>query len=326
MRSSRVIPAAVVFLAAGIAAGCSASGGPAAAPAAEKPDLTVAAVPVADDAGLYIAADQGLFKAAGLNVKIVSVAGGADALQGQKDGKYDITAGNAVSYIQAAAAGQPDLEIIAEGSVMQPNDQALYTLPGSPVASIASLKGHRIGVNTLNNIGTLMISSVLEEHGVSPRSVRFVPVGFPLMAQALRRHTIDAAWLPEPFGSQDSAGFGFTELADLDQGAASGFPIGWYVATRAWATKHPGTLAAFLGALRQGQQIADTSRTAIEHAMEKLPAPYAVSPMIAALMSVPAYPLSVAPGIDQAHVQRVADAMYRYRLLARPFNASTLLR
>lgn len=54
------------------------------------------------------------------------------------------------------------------------------------------------------------------------------------------------------------------------------------------------TLTAFLDALRQGQQIADSSRTAVERAMEKLPAPFTVSPTIAAVMSIETYPLNIA--------------------------------
>jgi hypothetical protein len=33
----------------------------------------------------------------------------------------------------------------------------------------------------------------------------------------------------------------------------------------------------------------------------------------------------VAPDIDQSRVQRVADAMYQFRMLARPFKVSTML-
>ena len=93
---------------------------------------------------------------------------------------------------------------------------------------------------------------------------------------------------------------GLLELTDLDQGATAGFPVGWYVATKAWAKKYPRTLAAFLDALRAGQQIADSNRTAVEQAMEKLPAPFTVSPTIAAVMSIETYPLNVAPDIDRS--------------------------
>ncbi len=80
--------------------------------------------------------------------------------------------------------GQSNLEIIAEGSLMQPGTQALYTLPGSSITNVTDLKGKRIGVNALNNIGTLLISSVLEGYGLSPREVHFVPVNFPQMGTA----------------------------------------------------------------------------------------------------------------------------------------------
>ena len=154
-------------------AGCGGPSGPPKLSGLEKTTLTVGAVPVADEAGLYIAEDQGLFKAEGLNVKIDSIVSSADATKGQNDGTFDITAGNSVSYIQDQVTGQSNLEIIAEGSLMQPGNQALYTLPGSPVTNVADLKGKRIGVNALNNIGTLLISSVLEEYGMSPQAGAF---------------------------------------------------------------------------------------------------------------------------------------------------------
>ena len=321
----RVIGLTSIGLVVMLNAGC---GGPSAPPKVsglEKTTLTVGAVPVADEAGLYIAEDEGLFKAEGLTVKIDSIVSSADATKDQNDGTYDITAGNSVSYIQDQVTGQSNLEIIAEGSLMQPDTQALYTLRGSSVTNISDLKGKRIGVNALNNIGTLLISSALEEYGISPREVHFVPVNFPQMGEALKRHVIDVAWLPEPFGSADAESMGLQELYDLDQGATANFPVGWYVVTKAWAKRYPQTMAAFLIALREGQQIADTRRDAVEQAMEKLPSPYTVPPAIASVMSLETYPLSIAPDIDRSRVQRVAEEMYQFQMLARPFQVSSML-
>ena len=307
--------------------GCGGAGGNGAPAGLEKTTLTVGAVPVADEAGLYIAEDEGLFRDEGLNVRIDSIVSSALATQDQNNGTYDITAGNSVSYIQDQVSGRSNLEIVAEGSLMQPNNQALYTLPGSPLRGITQLGHARIGVNVTNNIGTLLISSVLEEHGVSLSGVKFVAVkgGFPLMAQALQQHQIDVAWLPEPFGSAFAMRYGFQQVADLDQGATASFPVGWYVVTKAWAKKYPRTLAAFLDALKQGQEIADSDRSAVERAMEKLPLPYAVAAPIAAVMSLENYPLSVAPDIDLSRVQRVADAMYEFHMLTHTFHVSSML-
>jgi NitT/TauT family transport system substrate-binding protein len=165
----------------------------------------------------------------------------------------------------------------------------------------------------------------LEEYGISPRQVHFVPVNFPEMGAALKRHAIDVAWLPEPFGSADAESMGLQELYDLDQGAAANFPVGWYVVTKAWAKRDPQTMAAFLTALREGQQIADTRRDAVEQAMEKLPSPYTVPPAIASVMSLETYPLSTAPDIDRSRVQRVAEEMYQFQMLTRPFQVSSML-
>ncbi len=327
-----VVSMAAAALSVITAAGCSSTGTTASSsaaltrvPALEKTNLTVGAVPVADEAGLYIAQDEGLFAQEGLHVTIQSIVSSADATKGQNNGTFDITAGNSVSYIQDQVGHLSDLEIVAEGSLMQAHNQALYTLPGSRIKTISDLKGARIGVNARNNIGTLLISSVLAEYGVPASKVHFVPVNFPFMGQALQKGTIDVAWLPEPFGSADAESMGLVELCDLDQGATENFPVGWYVATKAWTKKYPRTLQAFLAALQAGQQLADSRRNIVEQAMERLPAPYTVPPAIASVMTLENYPLSVAPGIDLQRVQRVADEMFQFHMLSRPFKVSTML-
>jgi ABC-type nitrate/sulfonate/bicarbonate transport system substrate-binding protein len=157
--------------------------------------------------------------------------------------------------------------------------------------------------------------------------VHFVAIktGFPGMMQALQRHTINVACLPEPFGSADAMKYGLQEIVDLDQGATTDFPVGWYVVTKAWAKKYPHTLAAFLDALRQGQEIADTDRAAVEQAMQQFPAPYTVPPYITAVLSLETYPLNTAPDIDVSRVQRVADAMYQAGMLTQQFQVSSML-
>ena len=298
--------------------------------AAQPPELsniTVAAVPAADDAGLYVAKDQGLFTEAGLNVTIHPIISSAVATAGMNSGKYAITAGNSVSYIQEQVSHAANLEIVADGSLMRRGNQALFILPSSTIANVGQLRGKRIGVDALNNIGTLLIDSVLQSNGVPLDSVRFVPIpaGFPGMADALEHGRIDVAWLPEPWGSMDEVSDGLTELADLDQGANANFPVGWYVAAKSWAKKYPRTLAAFLGALKEGQRLANANRVLVEQAMEKLPAPYAVPPSIAAVMSLEEYPVNVSPDIDQSAVQQVPDLMFQVSMLKQQFQVSSML-
>jgi NitT/TauT family transport system substrate-binding protein len=309
-----------------LAAGCAGSRGTAAAPDLEKPVLSVAVDPGMDSAGFFIALDQGLFKAQGLTVNFTAPASAEAAIAGQVAGAYDITGGNYVSYIQAQQKGTADLDIFAEGSVMGPGTQDIYTMPGSPVTTLADLKGRTVEINAPDNISYLLTASVLTEHDISPASVHFATIPATEMPAELESGAVSAAVLPEPFSSDEEEAQGGVPLADLDQGATTSFPVEGYVVTKQWAAKNPHTLAAFYTALEQGQQIADVGRTAAESAMEGMPAPFGVSAATAAVMALDTYPVSDGPvgSVDEARLQRVVDVMQEF--LGFPaFNISSML-
>src|SRR5882724_448604 len=117
------------------------SGGNAATPGVEQPDLNVAVVPAVDSAGFFVALHQGLFTAHGLHVTFKPAVSSATVINAQAAGqagdRVDISCGNYVSYLQAQEnydEGQrstsasdtmvaANLDIFAEGSVMVPNAQ-----------------------------------------------------------------------------------------------------------------------------------------------------------------------------------------------------------
>lgn len=284
----------------------------------EKTTIVVGAVPAADTAGLYIAQQRGFFAAAGLHVKIVNIISAEDAISTQLAGGYDVTLGNYVSYIQADAQQHADLRIIAEGSAMMPGNQAIVTPAGSPITTLTGLRGATLAVNVLNNIGTILVGSMLEEDNLSLRDVKFVPIPFPLMTAALKDHKVEAAWLPEPFLSAAEQQIGAREIADLSTGATAGFPIVGYAVTQTWERKYPRTAAAFVHALEEGQALADSDRGAVEQAVEKF---VGVPPLTAAVMALPEFPA----GVDRVRLQRVADAMVRFGLLRHQFNVSQMI-
>jgi NitT/TauT family transport system substrate-binding protein len=335
----RGIALLVTAAALALAAGCSGGGGAASASSVEKPNLTVAVVPALDSAGFFVALYQGLFTAQGLNVHFVPAVSSETVIAQQAMGKFDITLGNYVSYVQAQrnwnagqrpSASRPmlaaNLDIFAEASVMQPGAQGLYTMPGSPLRTLADLKNHTVAINAPNNILYLLAASVLAEHGISPRSVRFANVPFPEMPGQLRAGVVNAAVLPEPFASGAEEAQGAVPLADLNQGATTSFPIAGYVVTKQWAQQYPRTLAAFYKAVEEGQQIADNSRAAVEAAMEDLPVPFKVSRETAAVMTVDSYPVSSGPvgSVDKVRLQRVVDVMQQF-LGFGSFNINSML-
>jgi NitT/TauT family transport system substrate-binding protein len=302
-------------------------GGSAAAPVLEQQDLNVAVVPAVDSAGFFVALHEGLFTARGLHVTFIPAVSSetvinAQALDEPLD-RIDISCGNYVSYIQAqenydqgrrsSSTTDPmvaaDLDIFAEGSVMEAGAQGLYVMPGSRIRTLAGLEGRTIGVNAPGNILYLLAASVLADNGLSVSGVHFAYYPLPQMAAMLKAGKVTAAVLPEPFASQAEQSLGVTLLADLDQGATTAFPVQGCAVTRQWAAVHPATLAAFRAAFEQGQEIADTNRAAVEQAMQALPSPLGVSRQTAAVMAEDSYP--VGP-VDTVRIQRVADVMREF--------------
>jgi NitT/TauT family transport system substrate-binding protein len=246
----------------------------------------------------------------GLHVTIEKIPSSAAIIADQLQGQVDISAGSYVAYISAQAAGAR-FRILAEASTLQPDTRVLVTTADSRVTTIAQLAGKTIGVNGTNSIGTLLISALLQQHGISPKKVHFVTdqAGFPALPGQLQDGAWSAAFLAEPYVTVAGEQYGERELADLDQGATLNFPIDGYVATQAWAEKYPSTAAAFVRAIQEGQALADSDRAAVEAAVgesDKLP------PSVTAVMALPYFPTGP---VDETRIQREAQAMLQFGLL-----------
>jgi len=188
-----------------------AGGGNAAPRVSDQADLNVAVVPAVDSAGFFVALHQGLFAARGLHVTFIPAVSSQTVINAQAldepRQRIDISCGNYVSYIQAQEnydqGGRPslasnamvaaNLDIFAEGSVMEPGAQGLYVLPGSPIRTLAGLEGKVIGVNAPGNILYLLAASALADHGLKVSGARFAYYPLPEMAAMLKAGKISAA-------------------------------------------------------------------------------------------------------------------------------------
>ncbi len=272
-------------------------------------------------------------------MKIVAINGGEYGMGDLQTGKAQLIEGNYVSFVLAQVAGkfaapdpndptgpsQPikpiDMRIIADSSQMQPGNQALYVMPGSRFKTVAKIaKAHAtVGVNSLHNIGSVLLGSLLTANGFKLGSVTQTPEILPDMPMLLSQHTIETAWLPEPFGTEAQEKYGAVEIADFDQGSLQNFPIGTIVGTAQWVKNNPGTIAAFLRAYDQGQQIADTNRSAVREGPREVDT--RVSPLIAANMTLDTYPLAM----DVPVMQRVPDAMYQFGVLEQHYKITDMI-
>ena len=313
----RVTAVLAVAAVVAVLAACGSSRASTSQSAAEKPDLTVAVVPASGAAGLYIAQQDGYFTAAGLHVKIVPVASGGNALPDLINGSIDIDEGQWTSAIAAQASGIAKLHALAAGNAGGPGVQEVTVPPGSGIRTVRQLAGKTIAVNALAGLTVLLIDSVLAGNGMSPSQVHYIVVPFPAMPAALAAHRVDAAFLIEPYLSEAEIRSGVVPLFDLDQGATQDFPLTGYVTTQAWMSKYPRTAAAFTAALHKGQEIAATSRSAVEKALIKNAT---ITKQTAAIMATGTFPLSA----TAAALGRVADLMQEQHALLGSVNTARL--
>jgi NitT/TauT family transport system substrate-binding protein len=185
----------------------------------------------------------------------------------------------------------------------------------SPVTKLSGLKGKTIAVNALSGLSQLVTESVLAQAGVTPAQVHFTVLPFPDMAAALAAHRVDAALMIQPYLAK--AAHQVTELADVDQGNTSDFPITGYVATAAWVQKNPTVAAAFTRALNEGQKLAATDRAAVNQAVVQY---VGVTAQAAAAMTLGGFPLTVSP----TDLNRVASLMQSYGMLPRSVSVATV--
>jgi NitT/TauT family transport system substrate-binding protein len=311
--------AAIAALAAITTAGC--ASGPAAIKASSTgPEIThlvIAAVPTASSAGVYVAQRDGLFRRAGLNVKVVSISAEANVTPQLLNGRIQVVNGTYASFIEAQVHGAARFHILADGYAGGPDVDEVAVRPGSGLNSVGQLAGKTIAVNALGGVAQLLVSSALTEQGVPVAKVHFVAMGLSAMPAALQAHRIDAAYLPEPYLSQAEEQLGSDPLLDVNQGATQDFPIDGYAATVQWCRRYPRTAAAVAKALDEGQALAASNRLLVEKALTK---DTTITKEIAAIMALGNFPDTV----DTAHLQRVPDLMQSFGLLKQHFSINVM--
>jgi NitT/TauT family transport system substrate-binding protein len=308
----------VVAVLGGVLAGCSGSAaGGLSTTSKGLTHVNVGVLPINDDAAVYVALEHGLFDAHGLDVTPVILNSGEQATSELLSGQLQFAFSNYVSTVLAASQGA-QLRIVAAGSQALPNTNDLMVARDSPIRNVAQLRGKSIAVNALGNIGTMMTNATLRAAGVPADSVHYKVVPFPDMAAALTAHTVDAAWMAEPFVTESGEGTGAEELADTASGPMTNLPIAGYTTLRSYAQVNTTVVTEFTAAVVQAQAMSG-NRSVVEQAIATYIS--GATPGLVAAVQLDEYPST----LNRDQLQRVADLMLSAGLLSRPFNISQLL-
>lgn len=300
-------------------AGCGSATASTGSSGPEKPDITVAAVAAESATGLYIAQDQGLFAKVGLHVTIKTITSPTVAMPALLHGSMDVISGQLSTFISAQAAGTGSFRMLAAGLSLGPRVEAIAIPAHSPISSPAQLTGTTIAVNAVGGIDQILSDVVLRMYHIRPAQVHYVAVPFQAMGVALAAHRVNAAYLTEPYLTEAEQQNGATPIADPDNGPAANIPIAGYTTTQSWFQRYPRTAAAFAKAIDEGNELAVTKLAIFQKAMEDA---LHITPQVADVMATGTYPLSV----NLVQVQRVADVMFEYGALKKPFDVKAMVK
>ena len=285
----------------------------------EKTHLTVGALPIVDDAPLFLAIKNGYFKQQGLTVTTEIIPQSTLAIPDMLHGTVDIIGtGNYVSFFEGQAKETFSIKVLAAGSVCTKNNFSILALPKSGIKGPAGLAGKTIAVNLTNNIQTLMTNAVLKANGVNPASVKYVVVPFPDMAAALKAGRVDAISVVEPFITGAEQSDGAVPVMSECTGSLARLPAGRLLRHRGVGGQVPPHRPRLPGRHGKAQAFANAHPAAVRAI---LPTYTKISAAAAPHINLGLFP----PTMNPAQLQRVANLMLAGGLLKTRLDVQPLL-
>jgi sulfonate transport system substrate-binding protein len=145
-----------------------------------------------------LANELGYYAAEGLDVELQDFAGGAKALQALVGGSADVVSGFYDHTIQMAADGRALTSFVTmtrfPGLVLVTSPQSAAT-----VTKIEDLKGRIAGVTTAGSSSQMLLTYMLQRHGVAADAVSVTAIGNAATAIAAIKHgKVDAGMMADP--------------------------------------------------------------------------------------------------------------------------------
>jgi len=289
MRSSRLLSVSAVVAAGFIAlAGCSSgsssssasttTGSSASGSSAGNTTIRIALNNTSDSLPIVVAEKQGFFAENHITVQPTTLAD-ITVIPSLLGRQYDVGFTVAPIFINAVSAGVKAV-MISGNDGDSPTHEGVQVFVGKGISSAADLKGKRIGSPTLTGNINTATKAWLATNGVDPKSVQFVQVPTPNMADELKAGQIDGAEMIYPFISVAKAD-GLKSLGDPERSLTSNYLGGTYwAASSGWAESNPTAVAGFRTAIKEAdawiaannaaayQDIADYTKVSLSQAKE----------------------------------------------------------
>jgi NitT/TauT family transport system substrate-binding protein len=260
---------------------------------------------------------QGFFKAGGLDLQAVTLAGGgAPMTLAVISGALDSAIANIGSLASAHAHGVSVYLIAPCGLYASTSPTTvLGVLKNSPIRTARDLDGKTVGVTSLRDLQQASVMQWLDANGANARNVTFVEITTPQMLVALAANRIAAGVVVEPSLTAVKNDIRVLGLP-YDSIAPSLLISGWIV-NKDWFEANPEAAGRLQSVIRTTAQWANRNQAATgailaEHTK--------IAPELVSTMQRVTY----GETRSFAVIQPVIDVMAKYGFIAQPFRAAEL--
>lgn len=222
----------------------------------ENPDVTIG-ISITDSTFLpiYLAVEAGLFRAEGVNVKLLTFRGGSDLTRAVVAGSVQIGLASPTSVLSAITAGQ-NLKVFFGGFNQAPF--FWYAVP--PIKTMADAKGKRFGISRFGSATDALTRYVMAQAGLNPQTDAKIiqSGGSPAALAAMETGQIDVSVfsLPHNFIAADR---GYNLIARQSDYMPD-FPVQSFLAAVDYLDHNPATVKAVLRAFIKAVALAKANK------------------------------------------------------------------
>ena len=198
--------------------------------------VTIGYLPSDHDAALFVADQQGLYKAKGIETELVQFNNGGDLMTAMASGKVDVGYVGISPVLSSVEKGVP-VKVI---SAAQNEGSGIVISNNSGITSAADLNGKNVATPGEASIQYVLLNLYLKNNGLSMDKVNASAMKTPSINDAINTNTIDAGVTFQPFVSTSEAN-GNKVLATSND-ILAGHPCCVVVASQDLIDKKPDTV------------------------------------------------------------------------------------
>jgi NitT/TauT family transport system substrate-binding protein len=289
----------------------STSGGGSSTTASKELTTVTIALPgaLADLAPLYIGEKQGFFADHGLKINpTVLPQGGPAVVPAVLSGKAQFGSVTNASVLLAVTQGIP-IKNIAPGTnggtdPAKDNSQTV-ALKSSGITRPKDLEGKSVAIISLKGIQELQVDAAVAADGGDYKKVKFLATPPPEMETVLRKGTVQAANMVEPFLTQVKSNTPVNVVAASDVDTMPNMPSSVFIASDKYIEEHPAIVRSFQEAIKESLEYSAAHQ---EEVRQLIPTFTEIPPEVASKMLLSQFSTTQ----DTASIQKFIDLMSQY--------------